>query len=142
MANKIFSNASFLDCPAPRGVLEDDDVNAVAAVTAGSGFIPSFNPFAGGVFTVPGDCWTCVGRAAIDVGIAATTKGDAAAIGRVFGAIAVGFGDAAIVDVTGSADRPIVLSANCPPKTPGDVKAVAAPGSDFIAPSVLYKFKK
>ena len=73
--------------------------------------------------------------AAIDVDIVTGVKAGAAAIGRVFGAIVVGFVDAAVVDVTALFVIPNVPAATGLPKEPDAdaVDTVAASGSGLRA---------
>lgn len=149
----IFSSASFLDCATAEDVSVDDVVGIVvvapivAAVPVGSDFTPGAKTFAGGVLTVPGGCWIGVDltvAAAIAAGIAtgnaAARDGGAAAMGRVFGAIAVGFGDAVVVEVTAPAVMPIVLAANGLPTVSSDVDVdtAEASGSGFTALKAPY----
>ena len=87
------------------------------------------------MLTVPGKGVDRAVAVAIDVGIVTGVTAGAAAIGRAFSAIVVGFVDAAVVDVTALFVIPNVPVAIGLLKEPDAdaVDAIAAPGSGFKA---------
>lgn len=149
-ANIIFSSASFLECATDGDVLVDAAGSAavelprVTAIPACSSFTLGANIVADGVLTVPDEGMDRAVVAVINVGIAAACgEGGAAAIDRAFGAINVGLGEAAVVDVIAPAVIPNGWADNgLPIELEDDVGPIAAPGSGFTALKAPYKEKK